>query len=63
MVSVGFAAGATPPEGQVQERACGWYRWVRSEDVVEFEEYGWRLCARVSRFHFDSYLMFKPEEQ
>ena len=58
---VGTAARATPREVPGQERAEGLYRWVRAEEVVEFEEYGWRVVGRLTRFHYDSWLMFKPE--
>ena len=38
----------------------GWFRWVNLDEIPEYEAAGWRLSACVSRFHFDSYLMFKP---
>lgn len=38
----------------------GWFQWVRFDQIPEFEAAGWKLSACVSRFHFDSYLMFKP---
>ena len=53
--------GATPPESVEQKHVEGWYQWVRLSDVVEFEEYGWRVVGRLTRFHYDSWLMFRPE--
>lgn len=67
--------GATPPGGQEQERTegvvgvgpevvgpsdYGWFQWVKMHQIPEYEAAGWKLSACVSRFHFDSYLMFLP---
>lgn len=78
MVTPVMPAGATPPGGQGQEHAegvvgvgpevvgpsdYGWFQWVKLPQIPEYEAAGWKLSACVSRFHFDSYLMFKPSEQ
>ena len=55
-------ADATPSEVPEQGHVEGWYRWVRLSDVVDFEEYGWRVVGRLTRFHYDSWLMFRPED-
>ena len=41
----------------------GWFRWIKMDQIPEYEAAGWKLSACVSRFHFDSYLMFKPARE
>lgn len=40
----------------------GYYQWVGPEQLAKFEADGWKVVARQTRFHWDSYLMFKPSE-
>ena len=39
----------------------GWYQWVRESELDWYMANHWVLCAHMNRFHFDSYLMFRPE--
>jgi hypothetical protein len=38
----------------------GVFQWVHASQIPEYEAAGWKVSACVSRFHFDSYLMFLP---
>ena len=38
----------------------GTYQWIPAGDLAKWELDGWRPVARQSRFHFDSFLVFKP---
>ena len=38
----------------------GYYQWVGTEQLAEFESTGGEVVARQTRFHWDSYLMFIP---
>lgn len=48
------------PVGASEPELYGWFQWVKLGEIPEYEAMGWKLAAQVSRFHFDSYLMFKP---
>ena len=38
----------------------GTYQWIPAGELVNWELDGWIPVARQSRFHWDSFLMFKP---
>ena len=38
----------------------GTYQWIPADELAKWELDGWNPVARQSRFHYDSFLMFKP---